>query len=330
MSMAYLARYSGPVTSKMDPYNPYSGYSPLNLKPVLHFQESIIISPSIKPGNSSIKYAVMKYGAVAVTCKGETIDNGPYYNPTYASSYFPGSRDPRENISNHAVCIVGWDDNYNKNLFKVKPPGNGAFIIKNSWGRSYGDKGYCYISYYDAVLIQTYGFVFMGAYSPSNYKDIYQYDPFGVVSQWGGNKSSSWFSNVFKAKNNNNLAAVSFYTTAPNTSYTIYIYQKPLKGKPTSGVLKKTISGKIITMGYKTISLHGYVPLKKNDTFSVVVKIAAPNELNPVAYEYPKPKMSSRARSLPGQSYVSNDGKTWKDFTTIVKNGNVCLKAFAT
>jgi len=33
---------------------------------------------------------------------------------------------------------VGWDDNYDKTRFArdgiAAPPGNGAFIVKNSWG----------------------------------------------------------------------------------------------------------------------------------------------------------------------------------------------------
>ena len=40
-------------------------------------------------------------------------------------------------IGGHAMCIVGYDDNLN----------NGSFIVRNSWGESWGDKGYCYIPY---------------------------------------------------------------------------------------------------------------------------------------------------------------------------------------
>jgi hypothetical protein len=41
---------------------------------------------------------------------------------------------------NHAIVIVGWDDNFHGS-------GQGAWIIKNSWGTSWGDGGYGYVEY---------------------------------------------------------------------------------------------------------------------------------------------------------------------------------------
>lgn len=40
-------------------------------------------------------------------------------------------------LGGHAMCIVGYNDNFL----------NGSFIVRNSWGESFGDKGYCYIPY---------------------------------------------------------------------------------------------------------------------------------------------------------------------------------------
>lgn len=39
---------------------------------------------------------------------------------------------------NHAVVLVGWDDNVGT---------NGAWILRNSWGTNWGEKGYMYIGY---------------------------------------------------------------------------------------------------------------------------------------------------------------------------------------
>ncbi|MBM3332831.1 C1 family peptidase, partial [candidate division WOR-3 bacterium] len=42
----------------------------------------------------------------------------------------------------HALCIVGYDDN------KMTADGPGAFRLVNSWGEGWGNKGYCWMSYY--------------------------------------------------------------------------------------------------------------------------------------------------------------------------------------
>ena len=39
---------------------------------------------------------------------------------------------------NHAVVLVGWNDNVGT---------NGAWILRNSWGTNWGEKGYMYIGY---------------------------------------------------------------------------------------------------------------------------------------------------------------------------------------
>lgn len=59
------------------------------------------------------------------------------YNNSTGAVYCP-KEDPNgeTHSKNHAVLIIGWDDNYDKNNFNegYKPKNNGAWIIKNSYG----------------------------------------------------------------------------------------------------------------------------------------------------------------------------------------------------
>ena len=44
-------------------------------------------------------------------------------------------------LSNHSVTVVGWDDEYSKDNFPTMPAGDGAWIVKNSWGCKDGGIG---------------------------------------------------------------------------------------------------------------------------------------------------------------------------------------------
>ncbi|MCL6520371.1 MAG: hypothetical protein K6T99_11115 [Armatimonadetes bacterium] len=321
MSTAYLARWDGPIIEGDDIYNASSCTSPTGLAIRKHVQAVDFIPDRAGPlDNNNIKQAVMTYGAVYTTFYW----NSYYFNYSTCAYYFNGM-----GVSNHAVCIVGWDDNYPASNFYITPPGNGAFIIKNSWGTSWGSNGYLYISYYD-TCIGTDNALFHSAEPTINYKQVYQYDPLGWVSSLGYGNTTGWFANVFTAATSDYLAAVSFYAASPNSSYEIYIYLNPTSGpiNPSGPVASKV--GSLANAGYQTIPLDSPVQLTIGEKFSVVVKLTTPGYNWPIPYEHPFPGYSSAATANSGESYVSSNGTSWNDITNYVSNANVCLKAFTT
>jgi C1A family cysteine protease len=323
MATAYFARWSGPVDSSADPFNPNSGVSPANLPPSKHVQEVLYLPDrSNATDNNAIKQAIMTYGAVFTNFY---MDQSALFLSGSSTTYYnPGGSAP-----NHAVDMVGWDDNFDKSRFKTPAPGNGAFICRNSWGTSFGEGGYFYVSYYDKWTGRGGGnTVFDDAEATTNYKQIYQYDPLGCVESIGfGSAKQLWFSNVFTAKTPDNVAAVSFYTLAPNTSYTVYVYNNATSGPITAGTAHTTDSGSFSAPGYHTVALSNPITLTANQKFSVVVEVSAnSNYLAPVQARVPG--YTSQATAATGRSYVSADGKTWSDLTAMQPNMSVCLKAF--
>ena len=323
MSAAYLARWSGPINTVDDPYSNGPGHSPSNLPPQKHVQAVLILAAkSSALDNTLIKQTVKNYGAVYVSMWSD-FDTNLYFNSTNSAFYYNGTSN-----TDHAVAIVGWDDNYAATNFLQAPAGNGAFIVRNSWGTNWGDNGYFYCSYYDTRMCSEASAAFINGESVTNYSSVYQYDPLGRVSDYGYSATNAWGANIFTATNGTTLRAVGFYATDVNVSYEIYIYGNIVAGSPASGTLKLSQTGTLSNSGYHTVALSAPVTLSSGELFSVVIKFVNPSYTYPIAFEYAKAGYSSRATSSPGQSYVSADGTAWSDLTTYDPTANVCIKAF--
>jgi hypothetical protein len=324
MSTAYLARWSGPVNEADDPYTPSSDISPANLPVQKHVQDVYFLPDrSGSLDNDNIKWALTTYGGVSCYMAWDKT----YYDPAHHAYYYQGP----DTLYGHVVTICGWDDMFDKNLFTGSsgvPSGNGAFIVKNSKGSDWGENGYFYVSYYDSWITK-YCAVFT-AEPTTNYNRVYQFDPLGWCDDYGvGTGDTAWFANVFTAAANEQLSAVSFYTATLNSQYEIYVYKDPSSGPTSSDRYVETV-GMTPVPGYHTVKLSTKVSLTAGHKFSVVVKLTTPGYNHPVAIEDPQKGYSSAATASVGESYVSSDGTSWSDMTSVSANANVCLKAFTT
>jgi len=325
MSTAYLARWSGPVNYSEDPFSETSTYSPTGLPVQIHVQEVLILPERTGPlDNEVIKEALMDYGAVYSTMCWSSL----YYQENNCTYRYTGSGDV-----NHAITIVGWDDSFDRNMFKKVPSGDGAFIVKNSWGEAWGEEGYFYISYYDTRLAYKENAVFTAA-EKDNFDCIYQYDPLGWITSYGYPESgylTAWGGNVFSSGGNEKLEAIGFYTTDLDTAYEIYVYKNPTNGplNPEGNfVLKET--GTCAFPGYHTHLLNSTVNLTSGEKFSVVIKFSNPSLSYPLAIELPLSGYSSKAQANSGESYVSSNGVNWQDLTSEAgcSEASLCIKAF--
>ena len=321
ISTAYLARWSGPALESDDPYNPSSCVSPTSVPVCKHVQRVDFIPDRAGPlDNDNIKQAVMNYGAVHTAY----YHSNTYYNGATYSYYYSGGQ-----LANHAVCIVGWDDDYDKSRFLTTPPGNGAFIVRNSWGSGWGQGGYFYVSYYDS-LIGTENAVFHNAEPADNYNQIYQYDPYGWVSSVGYGTDTAWFANVFTAATDTQIAAAGLYTASLQSTYELRVYLDPDSGPIASGGPVSVAMGTIQNPGYQTIVLGSPVFVESGRRFSVVVRLTTPDYNYPIPIEQPLTGYSSAASARRGESYISSNGSVWSDLTDSYAGSNVCLKAYAT
>lgn len=319
MAIAYLARGSGPVNEADDPYNPASSTSPTGLTVRKQLQQALIVPSSL----TAIKQALLQYGGL----KTSYYHDDAYYKAATYGYYYTGGA----SYSNHAVTIVGWDDAFPAANFVTAPPGNGAFIIKNSWGTWWGQGGYFYISYHDPLIMDTVH-AFSSFAPPGTYSRIYQYDPLGKTESVGYDSTTAWAANIFTAADSNPITAVSFHAASPGTSYTIKVYTG-VSSSPTSGTLAHTQTGTVSLPGYHTIPLTSIVAVASGQKFSVVMKLNTPGYNSPVPLENVMAGYTSTATASPGQSFYTFDSAgtpgTWADATSGDPTRNVCIKAFS-
>ena len=279
-----------------------------------------------------VKKAVMDYGAVSISYWSDqssdwSTDN---YNSSTAAYYCPNAY-----TSNHAVTIVGWDDDYSADNFATTPDGNGAWIVRNSWGSYYGKEGYFYLSYYDKS-IYTVGYALEAELS-NNYDNNYQYDGamlYGYMGYGGSNK----YANIFEAKANQdgseNIKAVSFMTgRSTNLNYTVSIYTNLTdETNPESGTLAAQKSGITTYDGTYTVNLDSPVEINEGNKFSVVVEVRNDSGKTPyLAYE--RSMQSGRAgywctaSAKENQSFIATPYGYWDDFGK-ARSCNFIIKAF--
>ncbi|MGE5228697.1 MAG: lectin like domain-containing protein [Deltaproteobacteria bacterium] len=321
LALAYYARWEGPVWESSDPY-PRPGMSPPYLRAVRHLQEALFLPERQGPlDNDAVKWAVMTHGGVDAAVDFRVQDEFESWNaPTYA--YYNATR----STPNHHILVVGWDDAYPASSFLAgsRPPGDGAFLIKNSWGADFADEGYLWVSYYDATIGDAL-VVFSGVEPAGNYDAVYQYDALGR-SRWvtAGGGEQAWFANRFTAAGTGGLAAVSFYAPVPGTAYEVRV-ARSLRGVAAA---PDAAAGTLPVPGYHTVRLGEPAAVTAGEAFVVAVRVTTPGWTEPVPVEAPSGLISPRARA--GQSYVSADGSSWTDLTsrTGLSRANVCLKAF--
>ncbi len=318
MSIAYLAAWQGPVYEADDPYG--DGKTNPDLTAVKHLEEALVINDR---DFDTLKSAIFRYGALETSLYSQMdyADSiSAYYSEDNASYYYDG-----EEVPNHDVVVVGWDDNYPKEKFTKMPEGDGAFICKNSWGEEFGDDGYFYVSYYDANICNK-SVVYTRIGEADNYDKIYQSDLLGWVGLMGFGKEEAYFANVYKAGENEEIAAVSFYATDVNTEFEVYL----VKNFENTDSLKDRefiVSGSMKYAGYYTVEFPEAVRLDDNSKYAVVVKIKTPGAVHPIAIEYDVDERTENFDISDGEGYISLYGELWHS-AEATQNCNVCLKAF--
>lgn len=301
------------------------------------------INLSEQPEN--VKAAIMEHGAVTSSyyfSGAYYADDAGIYNYNYCYSY-----------TNHAITIVGWDDNLSKDLFAVTdsngvthtPENDGAWLVKNSWGTWTGYDGYIWISYEDFGILSSNATVYM-IEPKENYDNIYQHDG---ATPFAAHLSGYQFATIFDivGEEKQMLEAVSFALQSTDAEYTLNIYKTSENKQFTAGELLATLTGKTTYEGYYTVKLDSPIEVAEGDEITIIITFTSTVDMIVGVEEYVlmgeygydengelvliNPYSIAYSTSEADQSYKGY-GVGFIDIgdSSIYAGYNLCIKAFTT
>lgn len=329
MYTAYAAAWRGPVLEKDDPYiygSEARDYATVTAqKPVAyHLQGTIEVpNPSSDPKNvtasekakflQTVKKYIYKYNC----CFSSIHWDSAYYN-SETCAYF----NPSVYSLNHAINLIGWDDNYPKENFKTSPQNDGAFIVKNSQGKT---GGYLYLSYEDAMAGWNSSVV-TSIEDRFNYGDVYTYDHFepgAALTAYPLAKTT----NVYKSRYDGEfVSAVGVVTKSSDLDYKVYISNLGNGNEKTELLYTLCASGTLEMPGFHTIKLSSPFSLGNKGTRYCVRVVYTSDKSFSVPLEY-KTGTIPDTYANPGESFYSTSSFTYDTYDDIMDGNGNAIKA---
>jgi C1A family cysteine protease len=292
MATAYLSRDSGPISESADPYVDYDVPCTSGLTPVAYETDAYFLPNDA----NTIKDFILNYGGVYTTMHMEYPSK--YYNASNYTYYYNGTRS-----SNHAVVIVGWNDN------KTTAGGPGAWIIKNSWGTSWGESGYFYVSYNDKKILSSNAF-WPNRIDQNSTAVIYEYDDLGCVGAFTWGTGSGYGLVKFIASGPQKITKIATWIFESNSTVSFWIYDD-FNGTTLSNQLGSLTGQSCPYAGYYSFDLPTPIDINTGNDFYIEVKHTTTNTgtVYPVPIEYAVGGYSAPTIET-GKCWTSPDGSS--------------------
>ena len=293
----------GTVLESCDPYLPYHQFNCrdycTHIKTLLDWR---VISFNVTPAAQVLKNYIYDQGPifVAIDVASSSMWSSEFssYDGSY-TLYHPGS-----DQVNHAVVIVGWDDDL------VHAGGSGGWIVKNSWGTSWGGPcgygtagGYFTIAYGSANIGQQAAFIYEWQdYDPGGALLYHDEAGYTVEAGYPGSKSA-WGCCKYTPTSGGTVERVEFFAIDEMTNVSVYIYDD-FDGEYLSNELASRLNLSFEHPGYHSIELIPPLGIEAGDDIYVAAHLTS------ATFEQPLPADEDGIK-VSGSSYRSPDGDKW-------------------
>lgn len=247
------------------------------------------------------------------------------------------SKDITQN-RDHAITIVGWDDNYSKENFGEtnKPKNDGAYIVLQSYGEHFFDKGYIYISYEDCLIESSlYGICKSSKY---DYDNLYQNDFYGANGTMHIKDCQIGYLSTYFTRDKNKTESLTKVSVSIPQRASIEVWVNPNGDDITEkNLIKISDRSEILDPGYHTIDVE-HTKLT-GEKFAIVIKQVSENGDFYFNVEYCNSNtlFYKNVSSETGRNKASIDGKVWEVLDEQGKDtkseedlhsADLCIKAF--
>ncbi len=262
---------------------------------------------STLPDVAAMKQALMDHGPLSTTVFAGDAST-PAWQAEYSSwSGGPGLYYPGTETSNHAVLLVGWDDDH-----PHAGGGTGCWIVKNSWGTGWGsdcgsggEAGYFHIAY-GSANIGTYSTAITAVMPVYPELAVQGWDEGGWTNDYGYTGSTTaWAMARFDATESTNLHCVEFWTTDACSDLDVFVYDT-FAGGALGGLLATVADAAADGPGYHSLELATPLALVPGNDYYVAVRFQNVSHTYPVAVD------AQGARGS-GHTWLSPDGSNWTD-----------------
>lgn len=310
-----LANWVGAAAEEKYPYNedPSRQDNASAMDDVAHLTNAYWINAQ---DTDTIKQYIMRNGTVGLSF---------YYKDSYYNSATAAYYNDAYTATNHAITLVGWDDDYSPDNFVISPGEKGAWLCKNSHGTDFGMDGYFWLSYRDKSITHASATAFVFEFaSGNNYSWNYHHDgSYGTATK--NVTESGSIANIYTASGSSDgadeeIRAVGFALADADLNYSIQIYRNltdpsdPTSGRP---AFDQPQSGQTGPCGYYSVPLEETVTVRHGETFSVVVTLYS-DQLSSIRYFVDRTYQNGTwvqftSFTGPNRSFVKPASGAWTD-----------------